>query len=378
MKTFQVCSVATEDGILAPSSGRWSNSAMGSPTECWMLNTSEGVGCTHKDKDGTRCPNGVGESLSSLASVLEAGSLPPRFYLSPKACQGILRRAERRGKALPPMLKAALDQAAGAGGMGGGISQTLDAVLAKGQMMPEKNRFPAVLQPVVIDRAAFNQGANAQYDPHIGHADVMDPLVARGPHAVGVRDAGVPFRKSKRAQSETDDESWVEAEGSNTLNNFDLGDTRTTHPVVEPHIVQASELRLRGQITEQKSCPTLLAQTKSGDNDPLAVHAITFQPGNLRREAGADPSTTTTTTLKASAGDQMPHVATPMAVRRLTPTECMRLQGFPDDWARIPWKGKPADQCPDGPQYKAAGNSMAVPVMRHIGTRIAMVEAGQL
>jgi len=219
---------------------------------------------------------------------------------------------------------------------GGQISQTLDAVLQKGQTMPEKNCFPAVLQPIVIDRAAFNQGENAQYVPHIEQTDVMDSLVARGPHAVGL--------------------------------------------------------------------------------------PITFQPGNLRREAGADPSTTTTTTttLKASAGDQMPHVAhpvvpldgmnllsrlgdcgenhsmqnfedgdpqftlrkggvqhgvlTPMAVRRLTPTECERLQGFPDNWSRIPWKGKPEDQCPDGPRYKACGNSMAVPCMRWIGEQIARVE----
>jgi len=70
----------------------------------------------------------------------------------------------------------------------------------------------------------------------------------------------------------------------------------------------------------------------------------------------------------------MPHVATPMAVRRLTPTECERLQGFPDNWSQIPWKGKPADQCPDGPRYKCAGNSMAVPVMRWIGEQIARVE----
>jgi DNA (cytosine-5)-methyltransferase 1 len=63
-----------------------------------------------------------------------------------------------------------------------------------------------------------------------------------------------------------------------------------------------------------------------------------------------------------------------MAVRRLTPTECERLQGFPDGWSCIPWKGKPADQCPDGPRYKACGNSMAVPVMRWIGSRIALVE----
>lgn len=61
-------------------------------------------------------------------------------------------------------------------------------------------------------------------------------------------------------------------------------------------------------------------------------------------------------------------------VRRLTPRECERLQGFPDDWTRIPYKGKPAEECPDGPRYKACGNSMAVPVMRWIGERIQQVE----
>jgi len=294
----------------------------------------------------------------------------------------------KKGQATAADAGAGVEAGRGCWWDGGQVSQTLDAVLQKGQTMPEKNRFPAVLQPVVIDRAAFNQGENAQYEPHIEQTDVMDSLVARGPHAVGV-----PFRKSKRAQSTTDN---------------------------EPHIIQASELRLKGQINPQDTCPTLLANTKSGDNDPLAVHAITFQPGNLRREAGAEPSTTTTTTLKASMGDQMPHVAypvvpldgmnllsrlgpcgeehsiqnftpgdpsftlkkggnqhgvlTPMAVRRLTPTECERLQGFPDNWSQIPWKGKPADQCPDGPRYKCAGSSMAVPVMRWIGEQIARVE----
>lgn len=60
-------------------------------------------------------------------------------------------------------------------------------------------------------------------------------------------------------------------------------------------------------------------------------------------------------------------------VRRLTPKECERLQGFPDDWTKIPYRGKPADECPDGPRYKAIGNSMAVPVMRWLGERIDMV-----
>ena len=70
-------------------------------------------------------------------------------------------------------------------------------------------------------------------------------------------------------------------------------------------------------------------------------------------------------------GDSTPHVLAPaMAVRRLTPRECERLQGFPDSWTLIPWRGKPADQCPDGPRYTALGNSMATPVMRWIGRRI--------
>ena len=61
---------------------------------------------------------------------------------------------------------------------------------------------------------------------------------------------------------------------------------------------------------------------------------------------------------------------TQMAVRRLTPTECERLQGFPDGYTQIPWRKKPAEDCPDGPRYKALGNSWAVPVVAWIGERI--------
>ena len=57
-------------------------------------------------------------------------------------------------------------------------------------------------------------------------------------------------------------------------------------------------------------------------------------------------------------------------VRKLTPVECERLQGFPDNYTRIAWRNKPAEQCPDTPRYMAIGNSMAVPVMRWIGSRI--------
>lgn len=82
-------------------------------------------------------------------------------------------------------------------------------------------------------------------------------------------------------------------------------------------------------------------------------------------------STSNTQTLFSEEGGDM-------VVRRLTPRECERLQGFPSDWTKIPYRGKPADECPDGPRYKAIGNSMAVPVMRWIGERIAMAEAGEI
>jgi DNA (cytosine-5)-methyltransferase 1 len=72
---------------------------------------------------------------------------------------------------------------------------------------------------------------------------------------------------------------------------------------------------------------------------------------------------------------QTPAVMHSMAIRRLTPKECERLQGFPDDWTKIPYRNKPEDQCPDGPRYKACGNSMAVPVMRWIGERINLIES---
>jgi len=85
----------------------------------------------------------------------------------------------------------------------------------------------------------------------------------------------------------------------------------------------------------------------------------------------------TTQTIGSSASDvnQYGAVLQPtMAIRRLTPFETEILQGFPRGWTKIPYRNKPADLCPDGPRYKACGNSMAVPVMRWIGERIQMVE----
>lgn len=109
------------------------------------------------------------------------------------------------------------------------------------------------------------------------------------------------------------------------------------------------------------------------------VHAI--QAGALRTNPLSGPDGVGVQadhayTLEARAEVQA--VQSAMPVRRLTPTEAERLQGFPDNYTAIPWRKKPADQCPDGPRYKALGNSWAVPNVRWIGERIQRHLAGDL
>jgi len=140
-----------------------------------------------------------------------------------------------------------------------------------------------------------------------------------------------PFTKSKRAQSVTDEETWVQGQVNPTLSLFDQGDTRATTVAVGFNWQNGGGY--------------------GNANDGLGI--TVEGTGPLQR-------------------CNTPAVAHAMTVRRLTPRECERLQGFPgDDWTLIPWRGKPADQCPDGPRYKALGNSMAVNCMEWIGERIA-------
>ncbi|MCT6719801.1 DNA cytosine methyltransferase [Acidovorax sp. K2F] len=100
-----------------------------------------------------------------------------------------------------------------------------------------------------------------------------------------------------------------------------------------------------------------------GATNPTAVAVQASQSGVRFNE--------TVGTLDANYGSRRHNgVMQGMQVRRLTPTECERLQGFPDGYTAIPWRGKPADQCPDGPRYKALGNSWAVPNVTWLGRRI--------
>ena len=115
----------------------------------------------------------------------------------------------------------------------------------------------------------------------------------------------------------------------------------------------------------QNPCVSNIAFDQERNNESENVICLMDQGGN-----SMDIQNNLTGTLRRETHGNNPIIAQKMKLRRLTPRECERLQGFPDDYTMIPWKKRLADQCPDGPRYKALGNSMAVPVMKWIGERI--------
>ena len=123
---------------------------------------------------------------------------------------------------------------------------------------------------------------------------------------------------------------------------------------------------------DEDMCGTLKAHNSK---EPPVVSFAANQRGEVRLQGG-DGSITGAIPATQS-GKQVQGVAQGPVVRRLTPRECERLQGFPDDWTKVPYRGRPAGECPDTPRYRAIGNSMAVPVMRWIGERIQQVMDGE-
>jgi DNA (cytosine-5)-methyltransferase 1 len=105
---------------------------------------------------------------------------------------------------------------------------------------------------------------------------------------------------------------------------------------------------------------------------PAVALAIRGRDGTPQAELGDEVANAVLTPNGGRAGIGVGAFLQASAVRRLTPRECERLQGFPDDFTLVPYRGKPAA---DGPRYKALGNSMAVPVVRWIGERIEAAEA---
>lgn len=233
----------------------WMNSGMVWRGEYWTHSFSE----YPKDAD-----------VSFLSDVLETRSVQEKYYLSERACRGILNRANRYGKSLPEEMEEALMN--------------------------------------VIHSSSDTQ------DRSISAVDKERKSKKNVSTTLSTSNNQVIFVKTKNARNDTDYETWKPGNVAPTLNCFDVGETRS------------KVVCLQG--------------------DAKNTYAIDLSP-----------------TLTAHAKVMPPMVNDNVRVRRLTPREFERLQGFPDDWTLI-------DGASDSARYKALGNSMAVPVMKWIGERI--------
>ncbi len=243
--------------------------------------------------------------------------------------EGLQRHLEASGKAR----KGAASDAEGGVGAGcwwngGQVSETLNQSKCGGggvSLMPDKGNFGAVLQP-------------------IGATDVSDSLVARNNQTTGFQTDVVAtptaFRWQNDALGLQQDDAVAALRASAGSSGF--------HEMNHPVIAQPVAFNFQGGSQQD--------QILTGNSvSPALAHASNSHGGHHQPKL-------------------FQQVAHAMTVRRLTPVECERLQGFPDNWTAIPWRKKPAEECPDGPRYKALGNSMACNCMAWIGERIAAYE----
>lgn len=195
-----------------------------------------------------------------------------------------------------------------------------------------------------------------------------------GPMAYGEGEPSPTLRASKdvpavMCMTDTQPHSMVDPEVCGALSS-------TMHK--DPPVV-AKTLKIRGGCEGGGKGPLVqedVSATFGTSNDQALFEPVAFaanQRGEVRLQGGdgdvvgAIPAT--------RSGKQVQGVAQGYAVRRLTPRECERLMGMPDDWTKVPYRGKPAEECPDTPRYKAIGNSMAVNVMRWLGERMLLAES---
>ena len=137
-----------------------------------------------------------------------------------------------------------------------------------------------------------------------------------------------------------------------------------------PTVMHAFRMQAFGEYADDQTASSMKARDYKDATDLVSVTTMKTVGTDMFNGAITGDVAAPMTNRGSDGTGTGPTVMQAMAVRRLTPIECERLQGFPDNYTQIPWNKKPADQCPDGVRYKALGNSMAVPVMRWIGERI--------
>jgi len=241
---------------------------------------------------------------------------------------------------------------------GSDTAATLTKQNANGsQRMPDKGNLGAVVQAyrwqndrdgLVPDDVVGLRASGGSSGFH----EMNHPLVA---HA---------FRKSKRAQTAGDDQTWVDDGIANTLNGFDTGDTRTTHIICHRCGHSHDEERICTECGNDLCCDTLdLCSDCLQEDAGKRGQTIAFHP---TQDPILHPERSHALGVGSKQECATVAVATTTVVRRLTPVECERLQGFPDGWTNI---GTPEKPTADSHRYKQLGNAVTVNVAEWIARR---------
>jgi DNA (cytosine-5)-methyltransferase 1 len=222
------------------------------------------------------------------------------------------------------------------------------------QFMPDKGNFAAVIQSVSFEPGITKREGNPARVVHelssTLRADMGDNQVAV---AYSIREDAI-------------------------ANNFSATELNVTpalqalRPSVQSHHAQtfiAEAVDVYNQTVDGQITATLTEACGGTNTSGPKIMSRSFNVNARPDEMKLEDEKSGTLTNSQNSG-----LLQGMAVRRLTPVECERLQGFPDNYTNIPWKGKDA---PDSARYKAMGNSMAVPVMRWVGQRIQEIENEQ-
>ena len=323
------------------------NSGTGSHTEFWMLSSSE-------------CPSAAG--ASSLSDILEGGRLPRRYFLSAKACAGILRRAEKRARALPPLLRTALER----------VAATLHQAQS-GHLIPFGGNNTS--GPIDVATACNAHGGAGRMDFETETICVEVAHTLRGEGMDASEDGtgrGVPILPVGFSCKDAGGDAMEDA--APTLRAMGH---KASHPNAGGQLAVAFRGFGQDGFVPREIAPPVLASDGGTVGPPVVFESRFARNGRGGPEIVTPP-------LKAHSGgsgrgDGAPLLATCLAVRRLTPRECERLQGFPDDHTLIPnyrqklrpdevaeiaaylgvqlAEAKRLGATPDGPRYKAIGNS---------------------
>lgn len=431
------------------------------PTRVWLMDPHEERRGVLSTLNFSAWPNGA--RVSSLSQVLERFAAP-RYYLSAAACAGILRRAVKRGKALPELLAAALKAAASAPRTSTTPGAFIPVAFKASHYTREKDGAPNVTAPplsadadkgdqdtlICSPEVAGTLSGGARRDAGYSLDDI--PVVAFGDNSSEPLDVAAALQGRCGGKHDFESETFIAFDTTSITQPNNRSNPQPGEPV---HTLAANQhppaiaFSCKGyaQDAQDDQAPTLRSMNevdgrpngggqlavafamrgRDGENMPEVcddgdlVSALRAESGGSTRDLVAfadvaDPLVCkegATYTQEGAGNFRVRNVVTDLvqwAVRRLTPTECERLQGAPDGHTLVKVRrvtknnaiiaavhdagggpivlGKPGAERPyqlidgevwalmaDGPRYKLLGNSKAVPVVRWIGERIILARA---